>query len=591
MRGLQHTNTTSRMLHSGAMAGRQLPSLCAPGCTRLATKPDYVSVIAKSTTCVVDGVGDCVSSRLGQATSVGALLDIPESPVVDLDNLLQASVLNMETSLHTENLGRKIKKPWNGKIRPRTKASQAPWTSADCAQRVDGMLADLEEEGILGAWAVLDAWVGKITRVDVARVIRELGSRMNVALALEVFEWMRVQKGRLKPNGHTYTLVLGVLGRAGLTIQARELFDEMLSSGVEVGLHSFNSMIGAYARKGLFKKAWRMYEDMVESGIQADEITLSTLLSGVGKTQLPVETAEKIFSKIKENGILPRVETYNTLLSVLSRGGHTERCKELEIEMQRLEVVPNIITFNTLLMMHVQGGRLKEAAEVYQRILDAGLKPTVVTYTGLVQMYCRASKHKEAIEVFLEMRRVGCKPDLMIYSLMISVYGKAGSAEEAALVFRQLQNDGYIPNVVTWCCLIQAFGWQGKMQEIGAFFNEMLASGCLPDLTLYNVMMGAYGRYGHSVQAAILFRRMQAQGISPNAVSYDTMIQAYCHSKQAADAQIVLDQMTRAGFSPDRSSRAMLQQLVGVKNSGDSQIRLTRKEQRRIIMPRPSNRV
>lgn len=129
------------------------------------------------------------------------------------------------------------------------------------------------------------------------------------------------------------------------------------------------------------------------------------------------------------------------------------------------------------------------------------------------------------------------------------------------------------------------------MQEIGAFFNEMLASGCLPDLTLYNVMMGAYGRYGHSVQAAILFRRMQAQGISPNAVSYDTMIQAYCHSKQAADAQIVLDQMTRAGFSPDRSSRAMLQQLVGVKNSGDSQIRLTRKEQRRIIMPRPSNRV
>lgn len=38
---------------------------------------------------MVDGVGDCVSSRLGQATSVGALLDIPESPVVDLDNLLQ----------------------------------------------------------------------------------------------------------------------------------------------------------------------------------------------------------------------------------------------------------------------------------------------------------------------------------------------------------------------------------------------------------------------------------------------------------------------------------------------------------------------
>ncbi|KAG0569595.1 hypothetical protein M758_6G097400 [Ceratodon purpureus] len=505
----------------------------------------------------------------------------------------QSATLKIEGALHAETTpSKKKKKPWNGPIRTRKSPPQPAHTEEDCAKRVDDMLFELEEEGVTGSWAVanvLDVWVGKVTRVDLAKVIRELGSRRNAALALEVFQWMQVQKGRLKPNAHTYSLILGVLGRGGMVTEARELFDSMLSSGAEVGVYCFNAMIGAYARGGNFKKAWRLYEDMMEKGVQADEVTLSTLLNGAGKADLPVEKAEKIFSRIKENGILPSVQTYNTLLSVLKRGGHAARCIELDKEMQTMEVVPDIYTFNTLLMTHVQGGRFDDAEEVFQRIRNAGLKPTVVTFTGLIQMYSRANKHKEAMETFLEMQRVGCSPDLTTYSLMISVYGKAGSADEAALVFRQLQRKGFRPNVVTWTGLIQAFGWQGKTQEIGAYFNEMLASGCLPDVTLYNIMMGAYGRSGHSVQAAILFRRMQAQGLSPSAVSYDTMIQAYCHSKQPADAHAVLDQMSKAGYTPDKISRAMLQQQLGVKYSGDSQILLSRKERRRIA-PRPPHR-
>lgn len=601
MRGLQQS---SSMLHSGgAAAARQFPWPCAPGggCARVAAKPDYASVIIKNVVRLMDGIGDFAGVRVVQATSLGVLVNLPEPPVIDFDNRVLQNIeekevvtIKIKEPLHAEPLtSRKTKKPWTGPIRPRKTPPRAPYTEEECAQRVDSMLFELEEDDVTGAWAVanvLDAWVGKVTRVDLSKVIRELGTRRNAALALEVFQWMQVQKGRLKPNGHTYSLVLGVLGRGGLITEARALFDLMLSSNVQVGVYSFNAMIGAYARTGNFKKAWRLYEDMMDRGIQADEITLSTLLNGAGKADLPVEKAEMIFLRIKENGILPSVQTYNTLISVLKRGGHAARCNELHAEMQTMEVVPDLYTFNTLLMMHVQGGKLTEAMEVYQRIRDAGLQPTVVTYTGLIQMYSRASKHKEAIEVFLEMQRVGCKPDLTTYSLMITVYGKAGSPEEAALVFRLLQQAGFTPNVVTWSGLIQVFGWHGKVQEVGAYFNEMLASGCLPDVTLYNIIMGAYGRNGHSVQAAILFRRMQAQGLNPSAVSYDTMIQAYCHSRQPADAQAVLEQMTKAGYSPDRISRAMLQQQVGVKYAGDSQIHLSRKERRRLL-PRPLHRI
>jgi pentatricopeptide repeat protein len=556
----------------------------------------------------MDGIGEGI--RVVQATSLGMLVDLPEPPVIDFDNhrvhqnVKEKEAVTIKTEEEVEDeprqaesssssssasssKPRKMKKPWNGPIWSKKSPSRPSYTEEECAQRVSSMLYELEEDGVTGPWAVgnvLDSWVGKVTRVDLSKVIKELGARRNSPLALEVFQWMQAQKGRLKPNKHTYSLILGVLGRGGMITEARELFDAMLlSPNVEVCVYSYNAMIGAYARSGNFKKAWRLYESMIEQGVQADEITLSILLNGVGKADLPVEKAEMIFSRIKENGILPSVQTYNTLMSVLRKRGHAARCSELHKEMQMLEVVPDIYTFNTLLMMHVDSGSVNEAMEVYERMKYAGLQPTVVTYTGLIQMFSRGSKHKEAIELFLEMQRVGCKPDLTTYSLMITVYGKAGSAEESALVFRQLQQAGLRPSVVTWSSLIQVFGWHGRLHEVGAYFNEMLASGCQPDLTLYNVVMGAYGRHGHSVQAAILFRRMQAQGLNPSAVSYDTMIQAYCHAKQPADAHAVLDQMTKAGFTPDRISRAMLQQQLGVQYAGGSHVSLSRKERRRLV--------
>ena len=107
---------------------------------------------------------------------------------------MESVALKMEEALHAEpTRSKKPKRPWNGPIWPRKSSPQPAHTAEDCEQRVNSMMFELEEDGVSGAWAVanvLDAWVGKVTRVDVAKVMRELGSRRNPALALEVFQWM-----------------------------------------------------------------------------------------------------------------------------------------------------------------------------------------------------------------------------------------------------------------------------------------------------------------------------------------------------------------------------------------------------------------
>ncbi|KAH9570572.1 hypothetical protein CY35_02G048100 [Sphagnum magellanicum] len=493
----------------------------------------------------------------------------------------EGPLLEMKDTVVVETQ-RKTKRIWRGPIRLRRVPPQPPWSEEDCRQRVETIINELlgaqrEDSGSLAVTNLLDTWVGKITRVDLCNIIKELGCHHEGALAFEVFSWMQRQKRRLKPNGHTYSSIIGVLGRVGMVSRAREVFDSMLSSDIPVLVYSYNAMIGAYGRNGNFKKAWRLYEDMVTRGIHADEITFNTLLNAVGRAGLPIEKAEKLFLSMKHKGLLPSAQSYNTFLSVLSKAGHAERASTLIQEMCSTDATPNLVTYNTLLAMHAQTGKYKEGLEVYASLRAAGLEPNVVTFAGLIQLYSRTYKHQEAIDTFLEMKQSGCCPDSTIYSLMISVYGKAGLVEEAAHMFRQMQADGFKPNVVAWSSVIQAYGRLSMLQEVGKYYNEMLATGCQPDITLYNILLGAYGREGYSVQAAILFRKMIAQGVTPDAVSYNTMIQTYCKANQLADAESVYDQMTRAGFSPEKITRAALQQ-AGLKYTTENRIHLSRKE-------------
>ncbi|CAM6074353.1 unnamed protein product [Sphagnum tenellum] len=484
---------------------------------------------------------------------------------------------------------KKSKSIWRGQIRVRQMPPQLPWSEEDCRQRVETIVgellrnqrhpsSDVVEGHTQSITNVLNSWAGKITRVDLSNIIKELGSRQEGALAFEVFSWMQQQRRRLKPNGHTYSSMIGVLGRVGMVSEAQEVFDSMLSFEVPRLVYTYNAMIGAYGRIGNFNKAWRLYEDMVLQGIHADEITFNTLLSAVGRAGLPIEKAEKVFLSMKRKGFLCTGNSYNMFLSVLSKVGYVETASNLMHEMCHLtDATPDLVSYNTLLTMYARAGKHKEGIGVFTSLRAAGLQPNVVTFTGLIQLYSCACKHQEAIKTFLEMKRSGCCPDLTTYSLMVSVYGKAGLVEEASQVFRRMQADGFKPNVVAWSSIIQAYGRHGMLQEVGKHYNEMLATGCQPDVTLYNILLGSYGREGYSVQAAILFRKMSVQGIAPDAVSYNIMIQTYCRAKQLADAHSVYDQMTQAGFSPDKITKVALQQ-AGLKYTTENRIHLSRKE-------------
>lgn len=69
----------------------------------------------------------------------------------------------------------------------------------------------------------------------------------------------------LRPNGHTFSLILGILGRAGQVKEAEEVFSVFRSMGFRDKVHGFNAMLAAYMRQGQDAKAWALFEDMMQA--------------------------------------------------------------------------------------------------------------------------------------------------------------------------------------------------------------------------------------------------------------------------------------------------------------------------------------
>ncbi|KAG6549686.1 hypothetical protein Mapa_008665 [Marchantia paleacea] len=454
------------------------------------------------------------------------------------------------------------KKPWTGVRRQKRMAPLPPWTQDEFRLRekliLEAILAEQTEARVL-VDDVLNSWLGKVTRVELTNLMKAFGHMKQTDLALDILCWMQKQTGRLKPNRHVYSTILGVLGRAGMVSKARELFDSDDLKALD-SVILYNAMMGVYVKSGFFKRAWKLYEELCERGLEADEVTFNTLFSGISKADMPVQMAEKLFSKMKQTGVPAGRFTYNTLITLFSKAGNFKAASAMLQEMRAGDHLPDLCTFNTLIGLHARAGQVEEAVQVFHTLKEAGLKPDTITYTTLIQMFNQAHLLKKAVDCFAEMQACGCKPDLMTYSLMVHVHGRAGRPREAEQALRQMQQAGYRPNVVTWSSLIQVYGKQGMLAELNSCFAEMQKSGCRADATLYNIMMNAYGQVSLPGQAACLFRQMQSQGIQPTEACYNTMIHAYAQVGKLEEAGAVSQQMIRAGFGPDKLSRRFLNQ-------------------------------
>ncbi|KAJ8436830.1 hypothetical protein Cgig2_032058 [Carnegiea gigantea] len=227
---------------------------------------------------------------------------------------------------------------------------------------------------------------------------------------------------------------------------------------------SWNSIIAAFARLGDGLKAIQVYEEMLSEGIEPTDVTFLSLLHACSHVGLVDKGMEFFESMSKVHRINPRMEHYACVVDMLGRARLLSEAKDF---VDKLPVKPRILVWQALLgacAIHGDSELGKYAAE--QLLLLAPENPA--PYVQLANIFSSEGKWRDRAMAIKRMKEAGLAKETGISWIEIEknvhsfvvcdpMHPLADSIYSVlAQMFLQLVDEGYQPDKrFILCCLDQ----------------------------------------------------------------------------------------------------------------------------------------
>ncbi|CAH2067291.1 unnamed protein product [Thlaspi arvense] len=324
-------------------------------------------------------------------------------------------------------------------------------------------------------------------RMDAYQANQVLKQMDNYANALGFFYWLKKQPG-YKHDGHTYTTMVGNLGRAKQFGEINKLLDEMVRDGCQPNTVTYNRLIHSYGRANYLNEAMNVFNQMQESGCEPDRVTYCTLIDIHAKAGF-LDIAMDMYQRMQAAGLSPDTFTYSVIINCLGKAGHLPAAHRLFCEMVGQGCTPNLVTFNIMIALHAKARNYQSALKLYRDMKDAGFQPDKVTYSIVMEVLGHCGFLEEAEAVFTEMQRKNWVPDEPVYGLLVDLWGKAGNVEKAWQWYQAMLHAGLRPNVPTCNSLLSTFLRVHRPSEAYSLLQSMRALGLQSSLQTYTLLL------------------------------------------------------------------------------------------------------
>ncbi|KAA8542372.1 hypothetical protein F0562_023492 [Nyssa sinensis] len=249
------------------------------------------------------------------------------------------------------------------------------------------------------------------------------------SVALGFFYWLKRQPG-FKHDGHSYTTMVGIIGRARQFGAINKLLDEMIQDGCQPNVVTYNRLIHSYGRANYLNEAVSVFNDMQEAGCEPDRVTYCTLIDIHAKAGY-LDFAMEMYQRMQQAGLSPDTFTYSVIINCLGKAGHLAAAHKLFCEMVDQGCVPNLVTYNIMIALQAKARNYPSALQLYRDMQNAGFEPDKVTYSIVMEVLGHCGYLEEAEAVFAEMKRKNWVPDEPVFGLLVDLWGKAGNVEKA----------------------------------------------------------------------------------------------------------------------------------------------------------------
>lgn len=307
------------------------------------------------------------------------------------------------------------------------------------------------------------------------------------SVALNFFYWLKRQPG-FWHDGHTYTTMVGILGRAREFGAINRLLEQMVKEGCQPNVVTYNRLIHSYGRANYLKEALNVFNQMQEMGCEPDRVTYCTLIDIHAKAGF-LDVAMSMYERMQEVGLSPDTFTYSVMINCLGKSGNLAAAHRLFCEMVDQGCIPNIVTYNILIALQAKARNYQTALKLYRDMQNAGFKPDKVTYSIVMEVLGHCGYLEEAEAVFFEMKQNKWVPDEPVYGLLVDLWGKAGNVEKAWEWYHAMLRAGLRPNVPTCNSLLSAFLRVHRLPDAYNLLQNMVALGLSPSLQTYTLLL------------------------------------------------------------------------------------------------------
>ncbi|KAL9227394.1 hypothetical protein vseg_003085 [Gypsophila vaccaria] len=306
-------------------------------------------------------------------------------------------------------------------------------------------------------------------------------------VALGFFNWLKSQPG-FKHDGHTYTTMVGILGRAKKFNLINMLLDQMVRDGCEPNVVTYNRLIHSYGRANFLNEAVDVFHQMQEVGCEPDRVTYCTLIDIHAKAGF-LDVALHMYQKMQESGLSPDTFTYSVMINCLGKAGHLDSAHKLFCEMINQGCVPNLVTYNIMIALQAKARNYPVALQIYRDMQNAGYEPDTVTYSIVMEVLGHCGYLEEVEAVFSEMKSKRWVPDEHVYGLLVDLWGKSGNAEKALHWYLAMLEAGLCPNIPTCNSLLSAFLRAHRFSDAYNLLQGMVHMGLNPSLQTYTLLL------------------------------------------------------------------------------------------------------
>ncbi|XP_073526054.1 uncharacterized protein [Phyllobates terribilis] len=286
----------------------------------------------------------------------------------------------------------------------------------------------------------------------------------------------------------SWNAMIVAYGQHGRGLNALDLFQEMVKTGIRVDMYTLASVLTAFTNLKDFSGGIQFHGQLIKKGFNQNPHVGSGLIDLYSKCGGEITDCRKLFEEIPD----PDLVVWNTMISSSSQD---EQAVQYFKEMQSIGYFPDDCSFVCVISSCANLSSPSQGKQIHALMLKSDIPSNrIAVENALVAMYAKCGSLKDARKLFDKM------DDHNVVSLntMIAASAQHGDGEEALNLFNRMLEWAHLkPNSITFVSVLSACAHSGRVNDGEHYFNMMYEKfGIEPEAEHYSCMIDMYGRAG-----------------------------------------------------------------------------------------------